>query len=164
MPIRILEDVLQNVIRDQLNDVDSRMADPSLMSSVDDRKGCPTLVVATRAADAEQRPITFRSHNCPEDYHADKCKIWEAVRCTSAATTFFRPMFVRVPPGSGQWHLDGGLQHKDPSNVAPDEARRLWLTIKRFCLISIGTRQQGTVELMDIRERLSTPDEKVNND
>jgi predicted acylesterase/phospholipase RssA len=163
----VLEDVLQILIKDQLKDANAPMADPSLMSPVDDRKRCPTFVVATRVADAERPPVLFRSHNCPEDYDADKCRIWEAARCTSAAPTFFRPMFVTVPPGSGQWYLDGGLQHNNPSKLALDEARRLWPTVKRFYLVSIGTGQQGTVEFMDIKDtpppQPALPDKKLNN-
>jgi Patatin-like phospholipase len=153
----VLEDVMQKLIFNELKDVDARMADPSLTSAMNDWKRCPTFVVATRAADATRTPVLFRSYNCAEDYDADKCRIWEAARCTSAAPTFFKRMFVRVPPGSGQWYLDGGLQYNNPSKLALDEARRLWPTVKRFCLVSVGTGQQGTVEFMDIKDTLPPP-------
>jgi Patatin-like phospholipase len=151
----VLEDVMQKLIFNELKDVDARMADPSLTSAMNDWKRCPTFVVATRAADAARTPVLFRSYNCAEDYDADKCRIWEAARCTSAAPTFFKRMFVRVPPGSGQWYLDGGLQYNNPSKLALDEARRLWPTVKRFYLVSVGTGQQGTVEFMDIKDTLA---------
>jgi Patatin-like phospholipase len=151
----VLEDVMQRLIFNELKDVDARMADPSLTSAMNDWKRCPTFVVATRAADAARTPVLFRSYNCTEDYDADKCRIWEAARCTSAAPTFFKRMFVRVPPGSGQWYLDGGLQYNNPAKLALDEARRLWPTVKRFYLVSVGTGQQGTVEFMDIKDTLA---------
>lgn len=150
----VLEDVMRNLVFNELKDVDARMADPSLTSPMNDWRRCPTFIVATRAADAARTPVLFRSYNCGEDYDADKCRIWEAARCTSAAPTFFRRMFVRVPPGSGQWYLDGGLQYNNPSKLALDEARRLWPTVKRFYLVSVGTGQQGTVEFMDIKDTL----------
>jgi predicted acylesterase/phospholipase RssA len=47
-------------------------------------------------------------------YNANKCEIWQAARCTSAAPSFFRTMFVDVP-APGSWYIDGGLCHNNPS-------------------------------------------------
>src|SRR5690348_8463487 len=97
------------------------------------RRSCPTFVVATRASSAEGPAVIFRSHNC-KDYDADECAIWEAARCTSASPSFFKPMFVRIPPRPGQWFLDGGLRHNKPSQLAIAEAKHIWPTVKRVCL------------------------------
>jgi patatin-like phospholipase/acyl hydrolase len=111
---------------------------------------CPTFVVATSAADADGPPVLFRSYACKR-FNADKCAIWQAARCTSAAPSFFRPMFVDVPAPGG-WYVDGGLRHNNPSQLALDEVARIWPTISRFCLVSIGTGQQNNVEFMAIED------------
>lgn len=142
---------MQNLIKERLGDADAQMVDIRLEDPTNDKKSCPSFVVATREAAAEGPAVIFRSYNCGEDYDADVCKIWEAARCTSAAPSFFRRMFVTVPPRPGQWYLDGGLRHNNPSQLALDEARRIWPTVKRFCLVSIGTGWQRSVEFMDIK-------------
>jgi len=58
-------------------------------------------------------------------------------------------MFVDVPAPGG-WYVDGGLRHNNPSQLALDEARRIWPIVKRFCLVSIGTGRQKNVEFVDI--------------
>ena len=113
-------------------------------------ESCPTFVVATSTAVAEGPAVLFRSYGC-EGFNANKCAIWQAARCTSAAPSFFRSMFVEVPAPGG-WYIDGGLRHNNPSQLALDEARRIWPTIKRFCLVSIGTGRQKNVQFVDIKD------------
>jgi hypothetical protein len=60
-------------------------------------------------------------------------------------------MFVEIPAPGG-WFIDGGLRHNNPSQLALDEACRLWPTVKRFCLVSIGTGRQRNVEFVDIND------------
>jgi len=57
-------------------------------------------------------------------------------------------MFVSTPPPGG-WFLDGGLAHNNPSQLALDEAQRIWPTVKQFCLVSVGTGWQRPVEFLD---------------
>ena len=142
----VLENIIKSLIEEKLGDANASMADTSSSES----KPCPTFVVATSTANAEGPPVLFRSYGC-EGYNANKCPIWQAARCTSAAPSFFRPMFVDVPAPGG-WYIDGGLSHNNPSQLALDEARRIWPTVKRFCLVSIGTGRQKNVEFIDIKD------------
>ena len=139
----ILETVVKELIEEELKDADAIMADAG-----EDR--CPTFVVATSASNADGPAVIFRSYGC-KGYNANKCKIWQAARCTSAAPSFFKPMFVEIPAPGG-WFLDGGFRHNNPSQLALDEAHRLWPTVKRFCLVSIGTGRQRNVEFVDIKD------------
>ena len=138
----VLENAIKRLIEEKLGDSNAYMAD---MGS----KLCPTFVVATSAANAEGPPVLFRSYGC-EGFNANKCAIWQAARCTSAAPSFFRRMFVNVPAPGG-WYIDGGLRHNNPSQLALDEAHRIWPTVKRFCLVSIGTGRQKNAEFVDIK-------------
>ena len=152
----VLENVIKQLIEKKLGDPGAYMAE--LGSS--DSKPCPTFVVATSAANAEGPAVLFRSYTC-EGYNANKCAIWQAARCTSAAPSFFKRMFIDVPAPGG-WYIDGGLRHNNPSQLALDEAHRIWPTVKRFCLVSIGTGRQKNVEFVDIKD--SDAPEAINSE
>lgn len=141
----VLENVIKRLIEEKLGDANTSMAD----TNSSDFEPCPTFVVATSAANAEGPPVLFRSYGC-EGFNPNKCAIWQAARCTSAAPSFFRSMFVDVPAPGG-WYVDGGLCHNNPSQLTLDEARRIWPIIKRFCLVSIGTGRQKNVEFVNIK-------------
>ena len=132
----VLENVIKRLIEEKLGNANASMAD----TDSSDSKPCPIFVVATSAANAEGPPVLFRSYGC-EGSNANKCAIWQAARCTSAAPSFFRSMFVDVPAPGG-WYVDGGLRHNNPSQLVLDEAARIWPSVKRFCLVSIGTGRQ----------------------
>ena len=140
----VLENEIKRLIVEKLGDANASMAD----TDSSDYKSCPTFVVATSAANAEGPPTLFRSYG-GEGCNANKCPIWQAARCTSAAPSFFKSMFVDVPAPGGRY-VDGGLRHNNPSQLTLDEARRLWPTVKRFCLVSMGTGIQKNVEFVDI--------------
>lgn len=123
------------------------MADPDFE---DPSKSCPTFVVATSANNAEGPPVIFRSYNC-QGHSADKCAIWQAARSTSATPSLFKSTFVDVPAPGG-WYIDGGLLHNNPSQLVLDEAHRIWPTVKRVCLVSVGTGRQKTVDFVDIED------------
>ena len=63
------------------------------------------------------------------------CKVWEAARATSAASTFFEPITIGR---FGQKFVDGGLKHNNPIEMADLESRALWPDDDRI-IISIGT-------------------------
>jgi ankyrin repeat protein/predicted acylesterase/phospholipase RssA len=65
----------------------------------------------------------------------DDCKIWEACRATSAATTFFDPIQIGE---CGQRFIDGASSYNNPIQRAYSEARNLWPGRETF-LLSIGT-------------------------
>ena len=142
--------------RKKLGDANASMADMGSSNF----KPCPTFVVATSAANAEGPAVLFRSYTC-EGHNANKCAIWQAARCTSAAPSFFKKMFLDVPAPGG-WYIDGGLRHNNPTQLALDEARRIWPTIRRFCLVSIGTGRQKNVEFVDIKD--SDAPEAINSE
>jgi hypothetical protein len=83
-------------------------------------------------------------------FNANKCTIWQAARCTSAAPLLFKRMFVDVPAAGGRY-VDSG-RFNNPSELALAVAGRIWTRVKRFCLVSIGTGQQKNVEFMDIKD------------
>jgi len=87
--------------------------------------------------------VLFRSYQSHETHL--ECKIWEAARATSAASTFFK----RIEIGNKQPFIDGGLGCNNPSNVVLKEAKEIFSTCQIGCLISIGT---GQAEILNIKK------------
>ena len=115
----VLKNVIKRLIEEKLSNANASMADTGSSNS----KLCPTFVVAISAANVEGPPVLIRSYVC-EGFNANKCAIWQAARCTSARSSFFKSMFVDVPAPGG-WYVDGGLRHNNPSQLALDEAQRI---------------------------------------
>jgi hypothetical protein len=128
-----LERALKNIIKDKLGDENCPMnAIPKTVVT-----SCPTFVVAQTAHDASARPTVFRTYSGTQ-IQASECAIWQAARATSAAPTFFKPMIIERPTPAITY-IDGGLGHNNPSEVALDEARKLWPGSSQFGFVSIGT-------------------------
>jgi len=142
----ILEKVVKRLVKDKLSDEDAVMAELSTA----DHKPCPTFVVAISAAMAHGPLILFRSYNS-QGNDADNCAIWKAARATSAAPSFFDPMFIDVP-APGAWYADGGLDFNNPSQIALDEARHIWPRVKRFIVVSIGTGRQSNFDFGNVKD------------
>jgi len=66
------------------------------------------------------------------------CKIWEACRATSAASSFFDP--ITIGPYDEQF-VDGAIGRNNPVNVVLAEARDIWPNADQRiqCLVSLGT-------------------------
>src|SRR5213079_2141007 len=93
--------------------------------------GCPVFVVATECQNADGPPKLFRSYG----FYRDHVPIWQAARATSAAPTYFKPIFIQKPAPGG-WYVDGGLKRNNPSVTALNEAQERWSNIKQFCIVS----------------------------
>lgn len=77
---------------------------------------------------------SYESENL-HDPLLEVCKIWEAARATSAASTFFEP--VEIGPYK-ELFVDGALRRNNPIREADKESRDLWPGAERL-IISIGT-------------------------
>jgi predicted acylesterase/phospholipase RssA len=141
-----LETAIKKVIRDRLGSEDITM------SAMTNKPSCRTFVVARMKDNMDAYPTLFRSYEC-EYYMPSTCPIWQAARATSAAPTFFEPMRIEHS-GVGIGYVDGGLGSNNPSELARDEAERIWNQITSCCLVSIGTGLQSAIQF-DV-EKLET--------
>ena len=132
---------LKEIIREYTGNENTSMADPNDQGP----DFCPVFVVATEGQDAGGPVKLFRSYG----FYKDPCPIWQAARATSAAPSYFPPAWVEVPDPGG-WYIDGGLRRNNPSEVALSEARKYWKTVRRFCIVSIGTGIQKTVDFIEV--------------
>jgi predicted acylesterase/phospholipase RssA len=108
----------------------------------------PTFVVATKGLHADSPPTLFRSYQC-HGHNASKCAIWEAVRATSAAPIFFKPITIEIPR-PGATFIDGGLVYNNPAELALSEAKKIWTTAKKVRLVSLGTGRLKSVRIVQI--------------
>lgn len=98
-------------------------------------------VVAAACNSTPAQPYLFRSYEltrsaaaASEFLGASHCKVWEAVRSTTAAPTFYHPAVV-----GKQRFVDGGILANNPTLIALAEAAVLWPDATVSCVVSLGT-------------------------
>lgn len=97
-------------------------------------EACKVFVCATRALNST--PAVLRSYETSKnDPYYDDCEIWEAVRATSAASTFFPE--IRLGR-HGEAFVDGAFRRNNPIRVANIESAEIWPD-EDCMFISIGT-------------------------
>ncbi len=122
-----LETHVKSLLGRKKYDRESLLQDP-------DTDSCKVFVCAVRGGNGSTAIIrSYRSRAADNLYPV--CKIWEAARATSAASTFFDPIII------GPWKqkfVDGGLKFNNPIELADTESAGLWRDDDRL-IINIGT-------------------------
>ncbi|KAG6890166.1 hypothetical protein C0995_010870 [Termitomyces sp. Mi166 len=124
---------------DESGDENARM-----MSDVSKKRECKTFVCAMSALNMSH-PHLFRSYEVRsnQEYNA---KIWEAVRATSAAPTFFKRIEIGTDPK--EEFVDGGLRCNNPTAEVLREAQKICgMDYPMSCIVSIGTGHPKTITL-----------------
>ena len=99
-----------------------------------------SFVLAMSALDmTAQIPRLFRTYQAPK-FPAPNCTIWEAVRATSAAPTFFKRIVIHGEP-----YVDGGMGCNNPVQQVLQEAELVFPDRHVACVVSIGTGQARTI-------------------
>ncbi|KAF1954474.1 phospholipase, patatin family protein [Byssothecium circinans] len=127
-----LEEVMKENIR--LTKIDDAVLEEDALLRDDDPR-CKVFVCAVRANNSES--ALLRSYQNPKMAPVlfNECKIWEACRATSAATTFFDPVTIGK---YGQTFVDGAVVYNNPVQLVQREASQLWPGRKTI-MISVGT-------------------------
>lgn len=84
-----------------------------------------------------------------------KCKVYEAARATTAASTYFKPMVLKNDQGKEEEFVDAALGRNNPITVLTEEAISLFGTQRRLgCVVSLGTgsRKAELVQARAVRE------------
>ena len=116
----ILEEAMKRMIKDKLGEVDVRMDAINNLPT----PNCPTFVVAKTQANINAPPTVFRTYRSHQ-VRPSQCFVWQAARATSAAPTFFKPISIDRPRPAITY-IDGGMGYNNPSELALNEAKRLW--------------------------------------
>jgi predicted acylesterase/phospholipase RssA len=128
---------------------------------------CFRFVCATRTGNTEV--AIFRSYDTTEPKLLfEECKIWEACRATSAATTFFDPIKIGK---FGQEFADGGVLYNNPIQLVEREASATWPDcIESAVMVSIGTGSapggafRGNLKkIINAMKEIATETEKTHN-
>ena len=98
------------------------------------QRGCRTFVVST-LKNALGAPCIISTY----DANDHSTRIWEALRATSAAPTFFEEISFGSPK---IWHLDGGVGYNNPCCEVDYAAKSLWEGRPIGCIVSVGTGLQ----------------------
>jgi hypothetical protein len=125
-------------------------------------------VCALRAGNSETAILRSYDNNEPELLY-NECKIWEACRATSAATTFFDP--IKIGPFDQEF-ADGGVIYNNPVQLVNREAAATWPDrIQGAVLISVGTGSapgaafQGNLKkIVEAMKSVVTQTERTAND
>lgn len=147
--------------------IGSRCLEEDTLLQDEDSDSCKVFVCATRGLDeslAVLRSYDSERHNPLYDV----CRIWEAARATSAASTFFPPIEIGA---DGQMFVDGALTgSNNPIRTADVESKDIWEDADRL-IISIGTGaapgQSVLGNLADLAKRLAaiiTNSERTNDE
>ncbi|KAL9118731.1 MAG: hypothetical protein Q9187_004721 [Circinaria calcarea] len=124
---------LEAAIKEVLVDYCEKSED-ELLKDPDPR--CKVFVCATRKGNSGTAILRSYENDEPELLY-DECKIWEACRATSAATTFFDS--IKIGP-YGQEFVDGAVLYNNPIELVHREAASTWPNrISDAILISVGT-------------------------
>jgi len=111
-------------------------------------------VVSTRVSVYPACPYVWRSYSFPLDsrdppklHGTHNAKIWQALRATSAAPTYFKPFAM-----GRDRHYDGGITANNPAGIALSEVRALFPTSPLGCLVSVGTGMDvsKTIDIKDM--------------
>ncbi|RVD80815.1 uncharacterized protein DFL_008705 [Arthrobotrys flagrans] len=104
---------------------------------------CKVFVVAVKSQNIDGVPKLFRTWG--KKAIDEQVRIWEAVRATSAAPTFFKPVNI-----NGIQYFDGGLGYNNPAMLTYLEVVQTYgkgFPIK--CFISVGTGASPNVQIRD---------------
>ena len=96
-----------------------------------------------------QIPRLFRTYQAPK-YPSPNCTIWEAVRATSAAPTFFKHIVI-----DGESYIDGGMGCNNPVQLVLQEAELMFPDRHVACIVSItGQAQTITIPKPGLFQRM----------
>ena len=88
-----------------------------------------------------QIPRLFHTYQA-QKFSTPNCMIWEAVRATSAAPTFFKRIII-----DGEPYVDGGMGCNNPIQQVLEEAELVFPDRHVACIVSIGTGQAQTISI-----------------
>jgi len=125
---KALEDLYQTLCQDEL------LIDTTMETDI------KVFVVSTLANAFPPQIYLWRNYQYPVDGQKSRYlgsmnnKVWEALRATSCAPTFFDEFAV-----GNEKHQDGGCIANNPTAIAVHEAKCLWPHKKIDCIVSLGT-------------------------
>ncbi|KAI0183055.1 hypothetical protein EV127DRAFT_33888 [Xylaria flabelliformis] len=105
-----------------------------------------TVVLAITKANVDARPTLFTTYDSSAAFQ--DCTIWQVIRATSAATTFFKS--IELGRDKIEF-IDAGFGYNNPCEVLIDEAEKRFPNHRQLQILSIGTGLGDVVTIKDSR-------------
>ncbi|WYZ45915.1 hypothetical protein EsH8_IX_000140 [Colletotrichum jinshuiense] len=130
-----LEEMVQQIIQQRTGSKHAMLKDPHRASP------CKVFVTTVRADDEELLLLRSYENKQQPDLHSSSFEMWEALRATSAASTYFKA-YRHQNVG----YVDGAFKSNNPIFEVHHEASDLWPERDIF-LVSIGTGTKPSAPL-----------------
>ncbi|ORY65136.1 acyl transferase/acyl hydrolase/lysophospholipase [Pseudomassariella vexata] len=155
----VLEQQIRAVIEKKIGD-----ADIPLMDDEGEISPCRVFVCSKMSSVGHVSLLrSYENENQPDSI-SDRCKLWEACRATSAASTFFSPCKI-----AGRVFIDGALGMNNPVEAVWQEAKDLWGD-GNTVIISLGTGEkpsttthEGLTGIVKTLEEIATETQNTAN-
>ncbi|KAI9665063.1 MAG: hypothetical protein M1821_006511 [Bathelium mastoideum] len=135
---KTFETIIKSVVASKLGDESATMREPIEHS-------CKSFVCTVSTLNVPRTRL-FRSY-CTSETSEHDCTIWEAVRATCAAPTYFSSIKIG-PESRKEEFIDGGVGSNNPINELHEEAGRLFDKTQRVaCIVSLGTGVRNTIQV-----------------
>lgn len=141
---KILEEQIKTIVITSGTETspDAELKDPLPVSEL-----CHTFVVSTSLR-STSGPLRMRTYDILIA-DAFAARIWEAARATSAAPTFFAPIYI-----DDVSYGDGGTGWNNPTKEAIIEVQNIWPNRPIGCVVSIGTGLEEALQLNEESQQL----------
>ncbi|KAI9709423.1 MAG: hypothetical protein M1812_007700 [Candelaria pacifica] len=110
-----------------------------------DDAACKVFVCATRTQNSQPELLRSYQNRDPSQRNYN-CRLWEAVRATSAAPMFFDKITLQ---DGGADFVDGAMRLNNPIYELLREAERLYQPLSIGCILSLGTGWTNPTSLDD---------------
>ncbi|TEA16817.1 Thioredoxin [Colletotrichum sidae] len=122
-----MEELVKQIIKERTGSRNTMLQDTARASR------CKVFVTTVRAADEQLILLRTYQNTARADPYSSTFEMWEALRATSAASTYFKPH----RQGTVRY-LDGAFKSNNPIFEVHHEASDLWPE-REVCMVSIGT-------------------------
>ncbi|HXF90658.1 MAG TPA: patatin-like phospholipase family protein [Candidatus Nitrosotenuis sp.] len=96
-------------------------------------------IVITSVDMKTDKPVLFTTYDAIHDPMQSNVPLWMAIRASTAAPTFFKPLGVEMRDKSTYALGDGGLMSNNPELLGLTYAKLLYPNHKKFIVISLST-------------------------
>ncbi|KAJ4198403.1 hypothetical protein NW755_001090 [Fusarium falciforme] len=108
-----------------------------------------TAVLAITKDNVDAPATLFKTYDKSTSFK--NCKIWEVVRATSAATTFFKSIKCGMDEIE---FIDAGFGYNNPCDVLVGEAKQVFPDAQQILVVSIGTGMGNVVDIRNTRRSI----------
>lgn len=108
-------------------------------------------IVITSVDITTNKPYVFSTYNAQENPELNNIPAWMAIRSSTAAPTYFKPLGIETSDGNQYRLVDGGLVANNPEMLGLFHATALYPDHKKFVVISLATGKPAIKRKISIK-------------